>query len=99
MTEYERKTKIMVPVAWVRSVVTTQTIVYRLPLGSAGIDVEEALSAAHSDWRYVNPDNGSSVPGDYARVTADDESLIITVDVPPNRIRAMGTSRVDPTLS
>jgi hypothetical protein len=64
---------------WTRREVLTRRVEFLVPLGDPVAEIETALMRALAEWRNVNP--GSEAPGDYARVTADDEFIIISVEV------------------
>ena len=65
--------------SWNRREVNIRHIEYTLRFGSAADEVYKALNAAQQEWERLNP--GRTPAGDFATVDADDENIIIRIEV------------------
>ena len=64
---------------WNRREITIQHIEYTLRLGTPIGEARKAMHAAGQEWERLNP--GQTPAEDWATVTADDEHLIIRIEV------------------
>jgi hypothetical protein len=58
---------------------SVRVIEHTAPLGGCASDLGKAWGAAEREWKLLNPDR--SLPDDWATVHADDDSLIIRIEV------------------